>query len=75
MLRNVIVLSGKYGDYVKEIQASQKLGYPAYRIAAEGSPSLIFTFENNIYCLGAHRSVVNMLTKMHYLAYWKGGGG
>ena len=33
----MIIIRGKYGDYVKEIQASHKLGYPAYRIASEGS--------------------------------------
>ena len=32
VLRKVIVISGKYADYVSEIQASHKLGYPAYRI-------------------------------------------
>ena len=42
--RKVIAISGKYIDYVKEIQASHKLGYPAYRIACEGSPTLVFTF-------------------------------
>ena len=51
LLRKVIAISGKYGDYVKEIQALHKLGYPAYRIAAEGSPTLIFTYENNVYYL------------------------
>ena len=79
VLRKVIIISGKYGDYVKEIQASHKLGYPAYRIASEGSPTLIFTCENNVYCLGAHHNVVDQLTsltvtKTHYLAYWKEGG-
>ena len=62
VLKKVIVISGKYGDYVKEIQPSHKLGYPAHRTAAEGSPTLIFTFENNVFCLGAHRSVVKSFT-------------
>ena len=78
VLRKVIIISGKYGDYVKEIQASHKLGYPAHRIASEGSPT-IFTYENNVYCVGAHRNVVEELTslavtKTQYLAYWKEGG-
>ena len=30
MFRKVIAISGKYADYVSEIQASHKLGYPAY---------------------------------------------
>ena len=76
VLRKVVAISGKFGDYIKEVQASHKLGYPAYRIAAEGSPTLIFIYENNVYCLGAHRGVVNWLTslavtKAHYLAYWQ----
>ena len=75
----MVIISGKYGDYVKEIQASHKLGYPAYRIASEASPTLIFTYENNVYYVGAHRNVVDELTslavtKTHYLAYWKEGG-
>ena len=71
----VIAISGMYGNYVKEIQASHKLGHPAYRIASECSPTLIFTYENNVYCVGAHLNVVDQLTslavtKTHYLAYW-----
>ena len=54
VLRKVIAISGKYGDYVKEIQASHKLGYPAYRIAPEGSLTFIFMYENKVVCLGAH---------------------
>ena len=57
VLRKVTVISGKYGDYVKENQALHKLGYPAYRIASESSPTLIFTHENNVYVLGAHLNV------------------
>ena len=41
-LRKVIAISGKYVGYVKEIQASHKLGYPAYRIASERSPTCIY---------------------------------
>ena len=79
VVTKVIIIRGKYGDYVKEIQASLKLVYPAYRIASEGSPTLIFTYENNVYCVGAHRNMVDELTslaatKTHYLAYWKEGG-
>ena len=43
VLRKLIVISGKYVDYINEIQASHKLGYPAYRIAPEGSPTFVFT--------------------------------
>ena len=64
VLRKVIAISGKYGDYVKEIQASHKLRYPAYRIASEGSPALIFTYENHVYCLGANLIVVDELTSL-----------
>ena len=46
VLRNAIAISRKYVDYVKEIQASHKLGYPAYRIA---SPTLVFTYENKVF--------------------------
>ena len=42
VLRKVIAISGKCGDYLKEIQASHKLCYPAYRIAAEVSPTYIY---------------------------------
>ena len=49
----MIAISGKYIDYVKEIQSSRKLGYPAYRIASEGSPTLVFTYEHKVVCLGA----------------------
>ena len=80
VLRKVVSISGKYGDYIKEIQASHKLVYPAYRIASEGSPTLVFTYGSNVYCLGAPHSVAHMLTslaatKTHYLGYWKEGGG
>ena len=44
VLRKVIIISGKYGDYVKEIQASHMLGYPAYRIASE-APRTLFTYQ------------------------------
>ena len=76
VLRKVIAISGRYVDYVKGIQHSHKLGYPAYRIASEGSPTLVFTYENNDYCLGAHHKELDQLTslavtKTHYLAYWK----
>ena len=37
-------ISGKYVDYIDEIQASRKLGYPAYRIAPEGTPTFVFTY-------------------------------
>ena len=33
VLRKVIAISGKYAGYVSEIQASLKLGYPAYRLS------------------------------------------
>ena len=38
MLRKVIVTSGKYVDYLNEIQTSHKLGFPAYRIAHQNLP-------------------------------------
>ena len=53
-VRKVIAISGRYDDYFNEIQASHKLEYPAYRIAPEGSPTLLFTYDNGVYCLGAH---------------------
>ena len=49
VLRKVIAISGKYADYVNEIQASHKLGYPAYRIAHGGSPNFVFTYENKVF--------------------------
>ena len=52
MLRKVRATSGKYADYLNKIQASHELGYPAYRIAPEGSPNLVFTYENTVFCLG-----------------------
>ena len=55
VLRKVIAIGGKYGDYFKEIQVSHKLGYPAYRIAPEGSLTFVFTYENKVFCLGAHQ--------------------
>ena len=67
VLRKVIAISGKYVDYVKEIQASHKLGYPAYRIASG-------MYENKVFCLGAHHQHLNELTSIdvtrtQYLAY------
>ena len=53
MLREVMAISGKYVDYIDEIQASHKLGYPAYRIAPEGSPTFVFTYENKFFLLGS----------------------
>ena len=75
VLRKAIAISGKYGDYVKEIQASQKLGYPASRVAPEGSPTFVFTYENKVSCLGVHNQHIYELTllavtKTHHLAYW-----
>ena len=49
MSRKVIEISGKHADYIDEIQASHKLGYPAYRIAPEGSPTFVFTYENKFF--------------------------
>ena len=76
MLRKVISISGNYGDYIKKIQASHKLRYPAYRIAPEGSPTFVFTYENKLFCLGTlpqhiYRLTPLAVTKTHYLAYWK----
>ena len=76
MLRKVIAISGRYGDYHNEIQASRKLGYPAYRIASGGSPTLVFTFENKVFCLGAHQHETtgitsSAVTNAHYIAYWE----
>ena len=53
VLRKVIAISGKYVDYIKEMQASGKLGYPAYRIASEGSPTRAFTYEKKGCLLGS----------------------
>ena len=64
VLRKVIAIIGKYVDYVKEIQASQKIGYPAYRIACEGSPTLVFSYENKVFCLGAHHLHMAELTSL-----------
>ena len=82
VVRKVIAISGRYGDYFNGIQASNDLAYPAYLIAPEGSPTLLFTFENKVFCLGAHgaetREITSKaVTKTHYLAYWKedSGGG
>ena len=76
MPTKVIATSGKYADYVNESQASHKLGYSAYRIAPEGSPTLVFMCENSFFCLGAHKEHLHNLspkaiTKTHYLAYWQ----
>ena len=56
VLRKVKTISGKYAGYVNEIQASHKLGYPAYRTASEGSPTLVFTYENRVFLLGSSSS-------------------
>ena len=46
VVRKLITTSGNYVDYLNEIQASLKLGFPAYRIAHHNnSPTLIFTYE------------------------------
>ena len=70
--------SGKYADYVNEIHVSHKLGYPAYRIAPEGSPTFVFTYENKVFYLGAHQQHIyeltpKVITKTLYLSYWKEG--
>ena len=64
VLRKVIEINGKYTDYINEIQASHKLGYPAYRVASEGSPTLVFTYENSFFCLGAHHQHLDDLFKV-----------
>ena len=64
VLRKVIAISGNYGDYGKEIQASHKLGYPAYRIVPEGSPTFVFTYENKVFSLGAHHQHIYELTPL-----------
>ena len=76
VLRKVIAIRGRYGDYLEEIQASHKLGYPAYRISPEGSPTFVFTFENKVFCSGALQLETTgisslTVTKAHYLAHWK----
>ena len=77
MLRKVVAISGEYGDYLQEIQAKHKLGYPACRVSPEGSPTFVFTYENKVFfCLGAHQQHIYELTLLdvtiaHYLAYWK----
>ena len=67
MLRKVIVINGKYADYLNGIQASHKFGYPAYRIAPEGSTTFVITYANKVFCLGAHHQHLDE----RYLAYWK----
>ena len=52
------------------------MGYPAYRIASEVSPTFVFTYENKFFCLGAHHQQLDELTsiavtKTHCFAYWK----
>ena len=37
MARKVIAISGRYGDYFNDIQASHKLGYPAYPIGGKST--------------------------------------
>ena len=64
MLRKVIATSGNYPGYLNEIQASRKLGYPAYRMISEGSPTLVFTYENRVVCLKAHHQHLDDLTKI-----------
>ena len=58
--RKVITISGMFGDYFNEIQASHKLVYSAYRIAPDGSPTLLFTHDNKVFCLVAHGVVIFM---------------
>ena len=53
VLRRMIAISGTYVDYVKEIHASHTW-YSIYRIASEGSPTFVFTYENSFVFLGAH---------------------
>ena len=72
--------SNKYVDYVNGVQTSHKLGYPAYRIASDNSPTLIFRCEQKGCFLGAHHHEVHEvgredITKTNYLAHWKGRGG
>ena len=54
------------------------MGYPAYRIASEVSPTFVFTYENKFFCLGAHHQHLDELTsiavtKTYCFAYWKDG--
>ena len=74
LLRKVIAISGKYADYINEIHASHKLGYPA----PECSPTLVFTCENKVFSFGALRQHLyeitpKAITKTHYLTYGKEG--
>ena len=65
VLRKVIERSGKYAYYVNEIQASRKLGYPAYRVAPESSPTLVFTSENRVFAWELIRNIcVTYLQKL-----------
>ena len=58
----MIVKSGKYVDYFNEIPTSHKLGYPADRIAPDiNSPSLMFAYEQILFCLGDHGTIVHMI--------------
>ena len=56
---------------------NNKLGYPAYRIAPEGSPTSVFTYEHRFFLLGSSSATSlrpissEAITKTYYLTYWK----
>ena len=45
-IRKIIKISGKYKDYINEIESSIRLGYIPYRVL-DKSPEFLSTFRNN----------------------------
>ena len=75
VVKKVIAKSGKYKDYSTEIQTSIKLGFQPYRIASEKSPTLVYAYDKQVWCLGSTGKVIELvsqetITETNHLAYW-----
>ena len=74
-IRKIIKTSGIYKDYITEIESSIRIGYVPYRISMDKSPSYLYIFNKNVWCLGsrgkiAERVTDETITKEHFLVYW-----
>ena len=74
-IRKIIKISGKYKDYIDEIESSIRLGYVPFRISTDKSPSYLYIFNKNVWCIGspgkiAERVTDESITKEHFLVYW-----
>ena len=75
VVRKVKEISGTYKDYIDQIKTSIELGFTAYRIAAEESPTSVFVYDKQVWCLGSVGKVTELISdevisETKYLVYW-----